>query len=203
MNDLFKIIDASIDVSLNGWCSKEKARLLAMLIVANRPAVTVEIGVYTGKSAIAMALAHKHAKHGQVICIDPWSAKASMEGYDDKNMEWWGTVNHEAIYKEFIENVIKFEVSPFVEIQRAKSNDVEPPKDIGVLHVDGQHTEQAVRDVERFSPNVIPNGIVIMDDTDWQNAGQFQVRAAVERLTGLGFAELCKVGTGAVFQRAK
>jgi hypothetical protein len=203
MNQLLASIDASIAVSLNGWCSKEKARLLAMLIVSLRPMVTVEIGVYTGKSAIAMALAHKHIKHGQIVCIDPWSALASMEGYDDKNMEWWGTVNHEAVYQEFIANVVKFEVSPFIEIKRSKSNDVEPPHSIGVLHVDGQHTEQAVRDVERYAPNVIPNGIVIMDDTDWQNAGQFQVRAAVERLTGLGFVELCKVGTGAVFQRIK
>lgn len=198
---LFDTIDASIDVSLNGWCSKEKARTLALMILALRPHTTVEVGVYSGKSAIPMALAHKHNNIGKVVCIDPWNAKASMEGYDEKNMEWWGTVNHEAIYSEFINNAQRFLVTGFIDVRRQRSDDVDPPKDAGLIHIDGQHTVQAVLDVERFAPNVIKGGIVVVDDTDWQNRGEFQVQQAVTRLLEMGFVELFKLGTGAVFQR--
>lgn len=198
MTELFNVIDDSIKISHNGWCTLEKARTLAMIIVAIKPTVTVEIGVYTGKSAIAMALAHKFINHGQVMCIDPWSAQASVDGYDDKNKEWWSKLDHEAIYKEFIDNIIKFQVSPQIEIQRKKSDHVEPPKRIGLFHCDGQHTLQAVRDVERFAPNVIHGGVVVMDDIEWGNG---EVKQAVHKLMDMGFLELFKLGTGAVYQR--
>lgn len=175
--------------------------MLAMLVMAIKPDVTVEIGVYTGKSAIPLALAHKAIGKGVVVCIDPWSAKASMEGYDPIHMDWWGTVDHEAIYKEFLLNAAHFQVTPFMDIKRARSNDVEPPKHIGLFHCDGQHTVQAVTDVERFAPSVYPGGVVVMDDTDWQNSGKLQVREAVTRLSAMGFIELFKLGTGAVYQR--
>lgn len=199
---LFEEIDASIAISQNGWCTREKARALALLVMSLRLEITVEIGVFTGKSAIAMALAHKHVGRGRVVCIDPWDAQASAEGYEGANKEWWEKeVNHDAIYQEFVANAARFRVSQYTDVRRAKSDDVTPPRDIGILHVDGLHTIQAMKDVTRFAPNVLPGGIVVMDDTDWQNAGQFQVREAVNALLAIGFIELYKLGTGAVFQK--
>lgn len=198
MNGLFSQIDESIEISHNGWCSKEKARTLAVLMMAIKPSTTVEIGVYTGKSAISMALTHKFLGHGQIVCIDPWSASASTEGYDGANKEWWSGVDHGSIYKEFMTSIIRFGVTAQIDIRRAKSDQVDPPKNIGLFHCDGQHTIQAVRDVERFAPNVIQHGFVVMDDLTWGNG---EVTDAAQKLIPMGFVELFKLGTGAVFQR--
>ncbi len=78
-----------------------------------------------------------------------------------------------------------------------------PMQEIDLLHIDGQHTEQAVKDVDRFARNVRRGGICCMDDIEWANDGDQQVKAAVERLKELGFVEKYPVGTGAMFVRTK
>jgi predicted O-methyltransferase YrrM len=196
--DLLNAVDESIKCSLHGWCTIDKARTLALLVTALKPAVTVEIGVYTGKSAIAMALAHKFVEQGHVLCIDPWSVEASVEGYDQANKEWWASVDHEEIYKEFINRIIQFGVTAQIEIVRNKSDYVEPPIRIDLFHCDGQHTDQAIRDVERFASRVVPGGITVMDDIEWGNG---EVKEAARKLIAMGFIELFRLGTGAVYQR--
>lgn len=55
-----------------GWCSLEKANALVALIVALRPCVVVELGVWMGGSAIPMALALRAVGSGQLVAIDAW-----------------------------------------------------------------------------------------------------------------------------------
>ncbi len=196
--EMLSKVDDSINVSPNGWCTIPKARTMAMLIVAMKPIVSIEIGVYTGKSAIAMAIAHKFLGKGQVLCIDPWKAEASSEGYEAEHKEWWSKIDHEAIFREFTNHLIKFGVSAQVEIKRAKSDHVEPPPVIDFLHIDGQHTEQAIRDVSRFASRVKCGGIVVMDDIEWPGGN---VKVATQNLLNLGFVELFKLGTGAAYQK--
>ncbi len=196
--ELLSTVDDSIKISPNGWCTIPKARTMAMLIVATKPVVSVEIGVYTGKSAIAMALAHKFLGKGQVLCIDPWKAEASAEWQEDVHKEWWSKIDHEAIYREFINHIIKFGVTAQVDIKREKSDHVEPPRVIDFLHIDGNHSQQAIRDVSRFASRVPTGGIVVMDDIEWPGG---QVKVATQNLLNLGFIELFKLGTGAVYQK--
>lgn len=191
-------VDESIQTIKNGWCSPAKGRTMAMLMVATKPSVSVEIGVYAGRSAIAMALAHKYLGKGQVLCIDPWKAEASAEGYVADHKEWWAKLDHEAIFKEFTTHIIKFGVSAQIEIKRAKSDHVEPPSTIDFLHIDGQHTQQAVKDVARFATKVKTGGIVVMDDIEWVGG---QVKVATQNLLNLGFIELFKLDTGGVYQK--
>lgn len=186
------------------WCEGDKANRLAAIVLALKPSVTVEIGVYLGGSFLPMALAHKHLGHGVVVGIDPWSNAAAEEGYEGDNRKWWGNVvDLEAIYQDFIKCVHLLGVDNVTDIRRAKSDDVEPPPIIDVLHVDGQHTEQAVRDVRRFGSKVRIGGVVVMDDTDWANGEDRPVRRAEQWLIDNGFSMLYTLGTGAVYERVK
>jgi predicted O-methyltransferase YrrM len=189
---------AAIVPTITGWCTPEKAQDLALAIIKSRSSVTVEIGVWGGRSAIPMALAHTEQKHGIVWAIDPWSPQASTEGYDTVNANWWGSQNHEAVYQGFLLSLKAAGVEQYVKVIRQKSDDVEPPEKIDVLHIDGQHTDQAVKDVERFASRVVPSGFVFVDDIQWSGGG---VGRAVERLLAMGFVKVFDRDTGAMFQR--
>lgn len=189
---------ATIVPTVTGWCSIEKAQDLALAVIKLRSSITVEIGVWGGRSCIPMALAHKEQKHGVVWAIDPWSPEASTEGYDKVNADWWGAQNHEAVYQAFLAHLKINGLEDYVRVMRRKSDDVLPPEKIDVLHVDGQHTEQAVRDVERYAARVVRNGFVFVDDISWSLGGP---QRAVDRLLTMGFVKIFDCDTGAMFQR--
>ncbi len=174
-----------------GWCPPEKAINLMSIIFALRPKVVVETGVFGGKSLIPMALALKAIGSGKAIGIDPWR----------------GNIDHEEIYQGFVENVKRLGLEPFIEVQRAKSDDVKPPKVIDCAHFDGQHAAQVLREVKRFGSRVRIGGIVVLDDLSWANDGVNHVAQAVELLLKSGFIELYRVkqsdGEWGVFQRVK
>lgn len=198
MLNLFNRIELALDQNPHGWCDNTKAQALACMVVALRPEVSVEIGVFGGRSAIPIALAHKEIAHGILYAIDPWSAQASCEGYENVDQEWWSKIDHEAIYNFFNGQINLLGLQNNVRVVRLKSDAVIPPTNIGLLHVDGQHTDQAVRDVERFAANVINGGLVVMDDLNWTGGG---VMRAVAKLKEFGFRQMYDLGTGAVFQR--
>lgn len=193
--------------TIPGWCPLEKAYDLAALVLALKPKVTVETGVFGGKSLLPMALACRANGFGEVTGIDPWSPQASTEGYTGENFEWWGKLNHEEIYQRFIANLARLDLSNTVKVMRAKSDDVGPPQTIDLLHLDSQHTEMALREVKRFGSRVRIGGIVVMDDLAWVNSGIAHVAQAVELLLESGFIELYRTviptGNWGVFQRVK
>lgn len=202
MKQLFKTIEELIP-TLPGWCDVEKAQTLAALVIALRPKVSLELGVYAGRSLFALALAHKHLGHGIAYGIDPWDNVAASEGYTEANRDWWMKQDLEALYRATIEKTLELSIGNVTSIVRRKSDDFEIDKPIDLLHVDGLHTEQAVRDVMRFAPKVPVGGIVVMDDTSWQNSGDAPVARAVDTLKKMGFQSLYLLGTGEVFQRVK
>lgn len=180
------------------WCSVEKAQVLGAIVVALRPSITVEIGVWMGGSLIPIALAMKHINFGVALAIDPWSRQASVAGESSENAKWWGSIDHEYAYQKFLQRVKGHELNKYVEVMRARSDDVNPPSCIDLLHVDGNHTDQAIRDVERYCPRVRTGGIAVIDDIGW---GGGNVQQAVGKLVDMGYRELYRLGTGAVFQR--
>jgi hypothetical protein len=181
-----------------GWCDTNKATHLAAIVLAIRPNVGVEIGVYGGRSLIPMLMAVGVNGRGKFYAIDPWSAEASQDGYDGPNKEWWGKLDHEAVYQKFTTTMAKFGVSEYAHVIRKRSDDFEPPEVIDLLHIDGQHTDQAVRDAERYGSRVRLGGFCVTDDDDWEAGGP---QAAVALLMKKGFVPLYKLGTGTVFQR--
>lgn len=189
---------AAIVPTITGWCSVEKGQDLALAVIKTKSAVTVEIGCWGGRSLIPMAMAHAEQQAGIVWAIDPWSPQASTEGYDTVNANWWGSQNHEAVYQGFLLSLKTTGVEQYVKVVRQKSDDVEPPPAIDVLHLDGQHTDQAVKDIARFAPAVVPKGFVFIDDIGWSGGG---VGRAVEKLLTMGFVKVFDRDTGAMFQR--
>lgn len=202
MRTLFQQIE-SVCPLLHGhqWGGMEKPQVLAAMVVSLRPEVSVEIGVFGGNSFMGLALAHKYIGHGIAVGIDPWNNAAACDGYEGENLEYWKRVNLEEIYQDFKRNVFEQSTSNVVRIEREKSDNVVVPQNIGLLHIDGQHSEQAVRDVRRFAANVRAGGIAVLDDTGWQNGSDAPVQRAVALLTRMGFCPLYKLGSGEVFQR--
>jgi hypothetical protein len=196
---LFETI-ARVQPKLHGWCSPEKAATLAAAVLAYRPEVVVEIGVFGGSSLIPLALAAKEIGRCKVIAIDPWLAVASVIGQINvEDQRYWSDQQrHETVYNDFLRVVSELGLSNIVDIRRAKSDDVEPPPNIGVFHLDGNHSDQAVKDVERFFPKCLVGSLAFVDDEGWAGGG---VSRAIAKAKSMGFKELYKLGTGCVMQR--
>lgn len=185
---------ANVMPSMQGWCSTEKATALAEVILEQRPLVTVEIGVFAGRSLLAMALAMHENGFGQAIGIDPWSATASISGFEGtedtakQNREWWAKVDHLAIHRECIQYMKALNVERYVKLVKATSAEAKWGFDIAfavnrnqpfidVLHIDGNHSEEhALYDADNYVPLVAPGGIVIFDDLNWETTKLGQQR---------------------------
>ncbi len=200
MKALFDTI-ATAQPALQGWCSEEKAATLASIIVSMRPSVSLEIGVFGGSSLLPIALAHKQVGKGLVVGVDPWDrATAVAAQVDQESREWWDKLDYEGLFNGVREMVERHGLKDYCRLVRKKSSLIDVPPGIGLLHIDGAHNDEAVRDVVRFCQHVEVGGYTVMDDLNWQGGGP--ARAAL-RLTQMGYRKLYDLGTGAVFQRIR
>lgn len=184
---LFTLISTTIP-TMDGWCSVPKACALAALVLARKPDTVVEIGVWAGRSLLPMAMAAKHINHGTVIGIDPYSSQESAKFEIGENADWWGKQDHKAIKARFEAFCKNFGVQDCVKLIEKPSDDVDlKGTNIQLLHVDGSHTEQAVRDAERFGPLIERGGIAVLDDIMWVGGG---VLRAIDALEEMGFHEV-------------
>lgn len=196
--DIFPRINR-ITPKLSEWTSMDKANTLACLVIGLRPALTIEVGVWQGASLIPMALAHRAIGFGRVIAVDSWAFQASIEGQvSQDDVKWWKEVNHVEAYNRFVTVLAEEGLSQFVEVVRARSEEYTPPDNIGLWHCDGNHGDQAVRDVQKFAPKMASNGVIVMDDYDWRGGG---VRKACAALESAGWIEQYALGTGGVWRR--
>lgn len=185
------------------WCSLEKAHTLAAIIVALRPRVVVELGVWMGGSAIPMALALRAVGSGQLVAIDAWSVKMSVAGQEAEiHRTWWagmGESGHLRALETFLSRLRKHGIPPeHCTVRRQRTDEALVPSSIDLLHHDANHGPQVVSDIERWAPAIRIGGILVLDDLDWAGGHVFRARdLAVE----LGFVELYALGTGCVMQR--
>jgi predicted O-methyltransferase YrrM len=153
---------------LEGWCSLDKASILIDLVLALKPHVVVEIGVFGGKSLVPMAYALKHNQRGKIYGIDPWVASISAEGMTPEHAEWWNSIDHEQIMQTLITRITEFELNDYTQLLRETSKDAKISKKIDLLHIDGNHSaETSYFDVTKWVPLVRSGGIIIFDDLDW------------------------------------
>jgi predicted O-methyltransferase YrrM len=202
MKHPFDIINERLPL-MHGWASEEKAQRLFALVISINAETSVEIGVYGGKSFLGLALGHAYISKGTAHAVDPWSNDAAVEGLDGQNREFWKNNPLEQIHESFVHHMKEVEAFHRVQVHRQKSDDVTPPESIDILHIDGSHTEQAVRDASRYAKNVRVGGFCVMDDETWQNGNDKPVERAVGNLIEMGFVRLYPLGTGAVYQRVK
>lgn len=196
--DVFRKIER-LTPMLSEWTPIDKAHTLASLVIGLRPALTVEIGVWQGSSLVPMALAHRAIGFGRVIAVDPWSPIASIQGQvNPADVDWWSKVDHERAYQTFITVLAEEGLSQYVEVVRSTSDDFTPPDNIGCLHLDGNHSDQALRDIQRFEPKMARNGVIIADDYSWTGGG---VKKACMALESAGWVEQYRLGEGGVWRR--
>src|SRR5271170_6961170 len=74
--------------TLDGWATSEKGCTLAALVLANKPKLVVEIGVFAGRSLLPMALALKANGSGKVIGIDPYDSQESAKDEFPDSAVW-------------------------------------------------------------------------------------------------------------------
>jgi predicted O-methyltransferase YrrM len=199
MKQLFSQIESELSgpQHQDGWCSLEKANALASAIIALRPGIVVEIGIWSGRSFIPMALALKKVGAGKIIGIDPWRSEESAKEMTGEDLEWWSKVDHEAIMKQFTDWISSTGVGPFAEIHRCRSDQFDGSKIplIDLLHIDGGHGEIAsVHDVDNFARKVRVGGFLYFDDIAW-------AKKAAGMLPGMGFQRLYIIDGGMMMQR--
>ena len=171
--------------TMDGWTSPEKAEAIFNLILKIKPKLCVEIGVFGGRSLIPVALALKQLGAGKIIGIDPWSAQASAAGQVEPQSEkWWGELDHEKVYQNFLWHVKKQGVEQQVHVLRSTSEAAHPVKDVDFLSLDGNHGEDALKDAIKFAPFVKLGGYIMLDDLDWSGG---YVRKAEEYIKSIGF----------------
>lgn len=204
MNILDDIEKMLIEVG-HGWTTFNKAKILASAVISIRPKISAEIGCWGGKGLLSLALAHRHIGVGMVYGIDPYDAQASADGQvKPEDKKWWANVNHEDMYHFAQSNIIKYGCQNVCQLIRKRSDAYIPPKDIGVLVIDGNHGNESIKDFSRYCPNVAVGGLLFADDIGWSGDS---VATAVSMLPKMGFIELYRIQNKdenfGVFQKVK
>lgn len=172
---------------LGGWCSLDKATKLAELILEHKPNLIVEIGVFAGRSAVAMAMACQSIGCGHVHGIDPWTNAAALEGgTTPENDAWWAKLDMKQIYRTCVSTAKTLGVEDWLTLIEKHDADVLKDFDEGsidLIHLDSNHSEAvSVRSVRDWVPKLKSGGFFAMDDSDWATTAR-----AVELLhNGLG-----------------
>lgn len=155
---------------LEGWCSFEKAAVLIDIILQSKPETIVEIGVYGGKSLVPMAYALEVNGKGEIFGIDPWATEESLKGIKNASSEYfWGSwVDHSAVMQNLINKIDQFNLQDRITLVRSSSEAADPIENIDILHIDGNHSDEAsYLDVTKWAPLVKKGGFIILDDVTW------------------------------------
>lgn len=185
--------------TLPGWCELDKAMTLAAIVIAHRPAVSVEIGIFGGRSFIPIALAHQANEYGTAVGIEPWdSALAVQMQTTVADQDFWANVSMTDVEQRFWKAMKSYRLESRCQIMRQTSNETNVTQPIGLLHIDGAHNLQAKTDVLRFAKQVETGGYCVLDDLEWTGGG---VKEAEKLLLSMKFQKRYPLGTGAVYQR--
>jgi predicted O-methyltransferase YrrM len=160
-----------------GHLAENETRFLGLL-AACVPArgTIVEIGSFKGRSTVMLAKVASHYGLGPVVAIDPHNSPILLDHQ----------ANPEASsYQDFLNSIRTAGVSNHVEPHVAYSTDVAESwhRPIRLLWIDGDHSyEGAKQDLDKFSPHLVPAGVVAFHDA--LNAFPGPIRVFVEDVLG-------------------
>jgi predicted O-methyltransferase YrrM len=160
------------ETKLAGWCSREKALVIARIILQERPQTCVEIGVFGGRSLVPCAAALQHIGAGAIYGIEAWNAHVAIENVTNEvNDDWWSKVDFASIKREFYRFLAEKNLTSHVRVIEAPSGRASGLFDhIDFLHIDGSHSMvNAAEDVILYARKVRSGGIIIFDDVNWQS----------------------------------
>lgn len=170
--------------TIPGMCDHEKIRALFEIFRYSRAGDIVEIGSWWGKSAFILLRLSKIFGGGKLLCVDPWSNDCLVQN-DDGGLVDQVPVDADEALRVFQLNLLPYAGDalnylrlPSVEgarhyaASRAVETDVfgrtEYRGEISILHIDGNHSYEAVKaDVEAWCGMVMPGGWIIVDDYIW------------------------------------
>lgn len=195
--DIEAIIERELPL-MPGWCTPAKGKRMAEL--ARGAKLCVELGVFGGRSLVAVALTLRCFELGRVDGIDPYTAVAALEGHNDPaNDEWWGKLDYEAVARTAQEALYRLDLVQHARIIRMRSQDVVGFYEDGtvdLLHQDANHAEEtSCEEVTLWAPKIRAGGLWVMDDVDWDST-----EPAQKRLSDLGFTCIEKHDTWAVYR---
>ena len=156
---------------MEGWTEVERACEMAERILEIKAKVCVDIGVFAGRSTIAMGFAARELQTSHVYGIDAWKIDSAVEGDNvEENAKWWKErANLEQMHWQAVHMIWSHRLDPWVTIIRNGSQYVHQLFPIiDFLNIDGCHTEIAsCRDVELYLPALRSGGYLMFDDSDW------------------------------------
>ena len=126
------------------------------LVAVLKPALLVELGVDRGESYFAFCQsAEENNTPTRCLGIDTWRGDEHAGGYDETTFAQVSEHNrtHYAGFSTLVRSNFDDALTRF------------EPESIEVLHLDGLHTEAAVRhDIESWLPKLRPKGILLLHD---------------------------------------
>ena len=128
------------------------------LVAALRPRLLVELGVDRGESYFTFCQSAQENKTGtRCFGIDTWRGDQHAGDYDETTFAQVSAHNREN-YESF---------STLLRSSFDEALDFFLSESIDVLHLDGFHTEAAVRhDLEAWLPKIRPSGLLLLHDVD-------------------------------------
>ena len=167
-----------------GWCDPQKGIELANLVVRERPQRIAEVGVFEGKSTLAMAHACRLNGSGIVYAIDSWKKEDCIDDEVTANQEWWSKLDLDAHYEAFVGHTVRAQVVRHIQYCRMSSWDASRfLPDMDLVHIDANHAEwPSTSDVVNWLPKLKVGGYIIMDDVNWDST-QTALKFVLKRCT--------------------
>ena len=157
---------------LPGFLAEPEARFLGMLAAcAPCAGVIVEIGSFKGKSTVMLGKLAQRYGIGPVVAIDP-------HNFNNPELKEHRSAPGATSYDEFLKNIEKAGVSPFIEVHRAFSTEIAKSwsRPIRFLWIDGDHSYSGAKsDFDGFMPRMVPNGFVALHDALHEFSGPIRV----------------------------
>lgn len=139
----------------------------------------VELGSYHGKSTCFLASGARDGYGAHVFAVDAWSNKVNS----------WSKYQRPPDLKKFMRTIKSMDLNEHVTAVRGLTRGVavryKNPKPVGLLYVDADHSEQAVRgDVMAWLPHMYAGSVVLFDD--YASTHNPEVKVAVDKLCTAG-----------------
>lgn len=161
-----------------GWCSLLKAQRLHNLVLRtnelfpNDEIISVEAGVFYGKSLIPMALAHKELGKGYAFGVDCFNNETPLEGTNSEaNNKYWRELDMDSVYFGFLNTVIENKLRSYCRFVQSRTDFAARffEKDsITLFHQDSNHNPTVIiSELDLWIPKLKMNGFWVVDDVSW------------------------------------
>jgi|GEM_PF-3497284 len=159
--------------TIHGWTLESQLRYLMSIVRALPDRSTiVEIGVWQGRSALAMGEACRGTQK-RVYAVDPWQEYIQGGVAVSSHLKEWGVSSFEEIYQAFLENRRAFNLEQWVIPIRACSLEAAAAWAHGspaLVFIDGHHDYDMVTTDLMAWYDLVPScGIISGDDWSWES----------------------------------